>query len=223
MGKLARSTVLILVVAACGGSTTESTSTTASSVTTTEAAAATTTVQPAPTTSVAPDATTTTAPVASSGAKFAITMVSLGVLGKVVVQNVGDEPGSLAGHWLCQRPSYYEFPDVELQPGESAAVSVGGDIFVPPPGAISIEGVAAIGPFDPGSGEVGLYLGNAFSNSDAILSYVEWGSSGHGRSDVAVGAGIWPEGGFVPSTADTGAILATVIPSTDPSHWTSGG
>ncbi len=224
MGKLARSTVLILVVAACGGSTTDSTSTTASSVTTAEAAAATTTVRPAPTTSVAPDATiTTAAPVVSSGAKFAITMVSLGVLGQVVVQNVGDEPGSLAGHWLCQRPSYYEFPDVELQPGESAAVSVGGDIFVPPPGAIAIEGVAAIGPFDPGNGEVGLYLGNAFSNSDAILSYVEWGSSGHGRSEVAVGAGIWPEGGFVPSTADTGAILATVIPSTDPSHWTSGG
>ena len=70
-------------------------------------------------------------------------MVSLGDLGQVVIQNVGGEAGSLGGLWLCQRPLYYEFPDVVLQPGESAAVSVGGNIFVPPPGAIAIEGIAA--------------------------------------------------------------------------------
>jgi hypothetical protein len=149
-------------------------------------------------------------------------MVSLGVLGKVVIQNVGGEAGSIGGLWLCQRPSYYEFPDIVLQPGESAAVSVGGDIFVPPPDAIVIEGIAAIGPFDPASGEVGLYSKRAFEDPSAILSYVEWGNSGHGRSATAVSAGIWPDGGFVPTTADSGAILATTIPSTDPTHWIGG-
>jgi hypothetical protein len=161
----------------------------------------------------------------SSGAKFAITEIGLGALGQVVVENVGTEPGSLAGHWLCQRPSYYAFPDVELQPGEAVVVSVTGrdDIFDPPSGAIALEGIANIGPFDPTSGEVGLYLERAFGSPDAILSYVEWGSSGHGRSSTAVSAQIWPDGGFVETSELTGAILATLIPPTDPAHWTSGG
>jgi len=221
MRKLTGSIVLLVVVAACGGSTTASTISTPASVATTQAAAVTTaTAVPVPTSTTAPDSTTI--PPSPPGAQFVITQVSLGVLGKVVIQNVGTEAASLDGYWLCQRPSYYQFPDVVLQPGESAAISVGGDIFVPPEGAIVIDEIAAIGPFDPESGEVGLYLGSDFSSPEAIVSYVEWGSSGHGRSDVAVSAQIWPEGGFVPTTADSGAILATRIPATDPSHWTGG-
>ena len=219
MRKLTGSIVLLVVVAACGGSTTGSTTSASASAATTQAEAV-TTATAAPTTASAPDATTT-APV-SAGAQFAITQVSLGVLGQVVIRNVGSEAASLAGYWLCQRPSYFEFPDVVLQPGESAAISVGGEIFVPPEGAIVIDEIAAIGPFDPASGEVGLYLGSDFSSPEAILSYVEWGSSGHGRSDTAVSAQIWPDGGFVPTTADSGAILATTIPATDPSHWIGG-
>ena len=216
MRKLAGWTVLTLAIAACGGTTADSTTTLAPSVGPT-----TTSVESASTTSATPD-TTTSAPAVSSGATFAITMISLGDLGQVVIQNVGDGPGSLGGLWLCQRPSYYEFPDVVLQPGESAAVSVGGDGLVPPPGAIAIEGIAAIGSLDPADGEVGLYQERAFDSPSAILSYVEWGTSGHGRSATAVSAGIWPDGGFVQTSADSGAILATTIPATDPTHWTGG-
>lgn len=222
MRKLAAPTVLILALAACGGSTAETTTSAAPTDTSApEGATTTTSASPEPTTATTPESTTNV-PADSSGAAFAISMVSLGDLGQVVVQNVGSEAGSLAGFWLCQRPSYYEFPDVELAPGASAAVSVGGDIFAPPPGAIAIEGVAGIGPFDPTDGEVGLYLDDTFGNPDAIVSYVEWGRSGHGRSETAVSAQIWPDGGFVETSEATGAILATVIPPTEPAHWTSG-
>lgn len=222
MRKLAAPIVLILALAACGGSTAETTTSAALPDTSApEAATTTTSASPEPTTATTPESTTDV-PADSSGATFAISMISLGELGQVVVQNVGSEAGSLAGFWLCQRPAYYEFPDVELAPGESAAVSVGGDIFVPPPGAIAIEGVAGIGPFAPTDGEVGLYLDDAFGNPDAIVSYVEWGRSGHGRSETAVSAQIWPDGGFVETSEATGAILATVIPPTEPAHWTSG-
>jgi hypothetical protein len=218
---LAGSAVLILILAACGGSTTETTGS-AGNTGTTSAEATTTTGPPDATT--APDSTTE-APTASSGARFAIVRVGLGVLGQVVVQNVGDEAGSLAGYWLCQRPSYFQFPDVVVQPGEMAAISVTGrdDIFDPPSDAIAVEGVAELGTFDPASGEVGLYFGNAFDSADAIVSYVEWGNSGHGRSGTAVSAQIWPEGGFVDTSAETGAITATRIPPTDPEHWFNGG
>lgn len=221
MRRLAAPTVLILALAACGGSTAETTTSTAPTDTSAPEAATTTTSAP-PEPTVTTLESTTDVPADASGAMFAITMVSLGDLGQVVVQNVGSEAGSLAGFWLCQRPSYYEFPDVELAPGASAAVSVGGDLFAPPPGAIAIEGVADIGPFDPTDGEVGLYLDDTFGNPDAIVSYVEWGRSGHGRSETAVSAQIWPDGGFVETTEATGAILATVIPPTEPAHWTSG-
>jgi len=215
MAKLMRSAIIIFLVAACGGSGADSTTTTPDPGTPTVSAVTTTT--PIGTTALDPS-TTTPGP----AGHFALTMVSLGDLGQVIVQNVGGEAASLAGHWLCQRPSYYQFPDVVLQPGETAAVSVGGDFFVPPEGAIVIEGVAEIGPFNPESGEVGLYFGSTFSDSNTILSYVEWGSSGHGRSDTAVAAQIWPDGGFVATTADSGAILATSIPATDPTHWIGG-
>lgn len=222
MRKLAVWIVLVLAVAGCGDSTEETTTSVAPAATTSPAATTTATTAVEPTTSTT-SAASTEAPADSPGAKFALTIVSLGDLGQVVVQNVGSEAGSLGGHWLCQRPEYYEFPDVELQAGESAAVSVGGDVFAPPPGAIAIEGIAEIGPFDPTDGEVGLYRFDAFDDPDAIVSYVEWGSSGHGRSATAVSAGIWLDGGFVETSDATGAILATSIPPTDPGDWISGG
>ena len=231
MRTLAGTAALILTLTACGGSTTDTTTSAAPAVTTSSAAATTTsasadpTTSTAATTSTAPESTTK-APTESSGARFAITRVGLGVLGQVVIQNVGSEAGSLAGYWLCQKPAYYAFPDVELQPGEMAAISVTGrdDIFDPPSDAIAIDGIAELGEFNPASGEVGLYLGDNFASPDAIISYVEWGSSsGHGRSETAVAAGIWPDGGFVETTDETGAILATTIPPTDPADWFNGG
>ncbi len=213
--------VIALLGAACGGddgASPDATTTSTAPTATTSPPAATTTI------SLTQDSTTTTPPAASPAARFVLFSISLGDLSQVIVQNIGDGSGSLAGYWLCQRPAYYEFPDVELQPGDLAAVAVTGrdDIFGPPSFAIAIEGVAAIGRLDPAGGEVGLYLGRDFGNPDAIVSYVEWGSSGHGRSGTAVGAQIWPDGGFVVTSEETGAISATVLPPTDPEHWSDG-
>jgi hypothetical protein len=222
MRKAALLTAFVLVVAACGGSSEADTTTSPVVPTTTAAVTPTTETPPPDTTSPAVPDPTTTESSTSSDVRFVITSVSLGTLSKVVIENIGGEVGSLGGHWLCQAPSYYELPDVELAPGQAAAISTGGDIFVPPPDAIAIDEIASIGILRSTGGEVALYFGADFSSSDDILSYVEWGSPRHTRSVPAVAAGIWPDGGFVPTTEDTGAILATQIPATDPTHWTSG-
>ena len=219
-------TALLLVVAACGGTVATTTTTTASPTavpTTTQGTPVitATTAQETTTTTATAD-TTTTSPPAASGPQFVLSTVTLGDARMVVVTNIGDETGSLGGHWLCRRPQYYEFPNVDLAAGQSAAVSVGGDVFLPPPGAIVIEGTAFIGPFSPSSGEVGFYSSNSFSSPNEILSYVEWGESGHGRSGTAVSAGIWPEGGFVETTADTTAITANELPALEPDDWDTG-
>jgi len=215
-------TALVLLVAACGGTVGETTTTAPQAETTTTPVPSTTAPasEPATTTPTVAE-TTTTSPTAASGPQFVMSTVALGDSAMVVITNIGDEAGSLGGHWLCQRPQYYEFPNVELAAGQSAAVSVGGSVFLPPPDAVVIEGTAFIGPFSPAGGEVGLYSSNSFGNPNDILSYVEWGASGHGRSGTAVSAGIWPESGFVETTADTSAIIANELPALGPDDWNS--
>lgn len=139
----------------------------------------------------------------------------------IVITNVGDVTGNLAGHFLCQRPAYFAIPDVEVPPGQFVAISTGGTVFQPPPDAITIDQVATIGTLRPGDGEVGLYDSGNFGASTDILSYVEWGSSGHGRSSVAVKAGIWSDG-FVQTADDSVSISANTLPATEAAHWDVG-
>jgi hypothetical protein len=54
--------------------------------------------------------------------------------------------------------------------------------------------------------ELGLYSTPSYTNPDAMTDYVEWGSTGHQRSTVAVAAGIWNTGDFLdffPGTDET--------------------
>ncbi len=216
-------TLLALLVAACGGS--------ADTTSTTEAAAATTSTAPAPGTTTAAaaattattttEAQTTTTVAAEGGAQFVLSTVVLGDGAMVVITNIGSESGNLGGHALCQRPSYFTFSDFEIPAGQSAAISLVGETFEPPDGALVIEEVAQISALSPDSGEVGLYSISSFSTSDAILGYVEWGSSGHGRSSVAVGAGIWETGGFVETTAETTTLTADLLQPAESGDWSA--
>lgn len=208
---------LTLVIAACG--TASETATTVESGATTTIRPDTTTSAGATTTSAAVEATTSTP--SPSGAHFVLTSVSLGEGGMIVITNVGDVTGNLAGHFLCQRPAYFAIPDVEVPPGQFVAISTGGTVFQPPPDAITIDQVATIGTLRPGDGEVGLYDSGNFGASTDILSYVEWGSSGHGRSSVAVKAGIWSDG-FVQTADDSVSISANTLPATEAAHWDVG-
>ena len=204
--------VLLMTIAACGGAATETTEAggdqpdpTTAPVATTVPAATTTTI-PAATTTMAPATTTTTTTVEASTGGLQIIQVGLDTSfqeGWVLLQNTGNTPWSLTGHYLCQRPNYFALPDVTIPAGDIYWIGVGAAIDAPGVGANG-----AVGSFDPDGGEVGLYSSNSFGDANAILSYVEWGSTGHGRSSVAVAAGIWSTGDFVPVLGSlTGAII----------------
>ncbi len=138
----------------------------------------------------------TTVPADGGGARFAITRVEFG--SHVEITNVGDAAGSFEGWFLCQRPSYVDVSSGgELAPGESVQVPVS----------------AGYGGLDAADGEMGLYRTDSFASAAAIVSYVEWGEGGHGRSAVAVEAGIWDgvgvkTGGAAAIVAPTGATTA---------------
>lgn len=219
----------VVLIAACGDDDADTTSSTAAAASTTTAAATSTTVQPpttttttAPTTTTAEATTTTsTVPPPSGPAEFAITEVVFGTNPYLTITNIGLGPGELGSFWLCQRPSYYEIPAVTLEPGEIVAIALGGDR----PDLIGIAAVFdagnELGKILRGNGELGLYRAPAFGDKDAILDYVEWGSAGHGRSDVAVAAGIWVEDGFVPVPPEAQSIAVLAPPAAGPDQWSA--
>ena len=211
MRKLVLFALVALVAAACGSESGADTTTTAQ--------APTTTIQNVTTT--VSDATTTTEDVSGSeSAQFAVTNVNFGASPFIVITNIGDETASLAGHFLCQRPTYAGLPDIEVEAGQAIGFSLGGGDFTPPDGVIVSDEVLDLGELSNSSGEMGLYTSSNFSSTDDIISYVEWGRGDHGRSETAIAAGIWQ--GFVPTTESTGAIEAQSLPALSADDWTEG-
>jgi hypothetical protein len=190
------------VVADSTTTTAEGTETTTS---TTAGASATTT------TTVATTGTTA----AAAPATFAISRVVFGSEGYVAVTNVGGTGGNLEGWQLCQRPGYYRIGSVDVAPGETVRFTIG-----PVAGLTGqvIDAGGQFGQLSAATGEIGLYVDNNFASASSIRSYVEWGSGDHGRSSVAVEAGIWVAGGFVRSEGVPGLAATVSIPIT-PSDW----
>lgn len=216
-----------LLLVACGGTTASTTTlgtvateaTVASSTTVADTVAegtTSTTATPESTTELPTSSTT----IAGGDPLFRIDEIVFAGGPYVVISNRGTGVGSTGGYWICQFPSYYELPATELMPGEKLAVPLG---VAPVP---ELVGVAAtvdvtlpIGDVTPRDGEIGLYSENTFNSADAIVDYVEWGTSGHGRSGVAVAAGIWEDGGFVEVPVETLAIVAEAFPTVRSSDW----
>jgi hypothetical protein len=150
-----------------------------------------------------------------------LTQIVFGSVPYVAITNTGQGSGSLRGLWLCQRPGYFELPDAELGPGETAAVIVGGGELPDIIGVTQVvEAGAALGTINPARGEMALYTAATFSDPAAITGYVRWGDfAAQGRTDTAVAAGIWVEGGTVAVTGQVLAISINNLPATSPDDW----
>lgn len=205
MKRLSLILALALIAGACG-SDSESTDTTSGG------ADSTTTTVAATTTSTTLGVTPTTA-TPSDEAEFAISRVVFGDDGYVSITNVGGAAGNLEGWQLCQRPAYYAIGSVEVAPGETVHFTIGDASSLA--GQV-IDSGGRFGSFGADSGEIGLYVDGSFGSPSSIRSYVEWGESDHGRSSVAVEAGIW-DGRFVASSGAPGiaAVVANPIGAAD--------
>jgi Secretion system C-terminal sorting domain len=109
----------------------------------------------------------------------------------VELKNLGGAEAAAGGYWLCQFPNYNQL---------SVLGADCGNLTIPAGGILKVT-TSSIN-INAGDGELGLYTTNNFGSSDAIIDYVEWGSTGHMRSTVAVGAGTWSTGDFVPGWSD---------------------
>lgn len=172
---------IALIGAACSGETdseaastaTAPASTTAAEQVTTTAAAATTTLPPTTTTADESDG-----PESNLDSPLVVLEIDFDS-SFILIRNDGTEEYDLAGHWICNRPSYNQLPDQVLAPGD----------------VIELD-VRSLG-LRADSGELALYTSGDFESSTDIIRYVQWGTDSHGRTDTAVAGGIWPEGDFV--------------------------
>jgi FlgD Ig-like domain len=112
----------------------------------------------------------------------------------VELHNAGANAVDVSDLWLCNFPSYSKISTLTILEG-SMVIPAGGHLVVT---------FDALG---DGDGEVGLYTSNAFSSAAAMADYMQYGSAGHAREGVAVMAGVWTAGTFVPA-AESGATLA---------------
>ncbi|MEL6355723.1 MAG: T9SS type A sorting domain-containing protein [Bacteroidota bacterium] len=120
-----------------------------------------------------------------------VVISEVAVDGSIEIFNGTDSTVNVGSYWLCDFPTYEQLSSLTL---------VCGDLNLAPGEVLVVSGFSA---FNAADGELGLYTANQFSNSNAIISYLEWGSAGHTRASVAINAGIWTSNFFLPpATAD---------------------
>jgi hypothetical protein len=187
----------------------------------------TSTLQPAPlvstTSSLAPgedtvpSETTTTIPTGNS--RFIIGSVVFGDRGSIEIGNLGPDAGDLTGYWLAIDPFYLELPSTVLAPGTALIVSLAEDADP----AVVFPAAGLLPPLKSGSGEIGLYRNGDFRNPESIIDYVEWGTTEHVRTGVAVAAGLWPEDETIEIGGSATGLTVGDREEPGPSGWTPTG
>lgn len=126
--------------------------------------------------------------------------------GTIEFHNAGEDAVDLATMFLCNRPAYTSVGDLELVSGE--LMLEGGGYTV-----VTWDAVAAA------DAELALYTAPEYSNADALVDYVSWGSAGHGREGVAVEAGLWNAGEFLETPAEGMSLSYSGTGETPLDNW----
>ncbi len=176
---------------------------------------------PSPTTTLRsdnPDTTasgSTTTTIVTGNAKFVIGSVVFGETGTIEIGNLGPDAGDLSGYWIAIHPYYLEIPSTIIAPGKAIIVSIAEESDP----ELVIAAAGLLPALKSGSGEIGLYSNGGFGDPAAIVDYVEWGSTGHVRSDTAIQAGLWPEDGAIVIDGTATGLTADDRSEPGPQGW----
>lgn len=156
-------------------------------------------------------------------ARFVLSEVVFGDNGYIAVRNVGGASGNLEGYAISQEARSFLFPSVEVGLFEVVWVAVeDGTGLTRTDVAALIPAEGAIGRLDRAGGEMTLYRSAQFSQPEEFLSYVEWGETDHGRSGLAIEAGLWEEGAFIEIPPDAFGVVSTTAQPDSSSDWVAG-
>jgi len=144
------------------------------------------------------------------GSFLAIHEVGVGPEGYVSLTNFTNVPVSTAGLYLCQGKDCFALPEAVIEAGQTARVAVGDGEGL----ENVIAAQATIGELKPVDGEVALFASDQFDDPKALLVYLQWGSTPHALTDLAVEAGLWIATGYAPTTEN-----ATRLYRVEESGW----
>ena len=131
-----------------------------------------------------------------AGSFLAVYEIGLGPNGYIALINFTNVPSTTKGQYLCQESECFTLPDAIIEAGGRVKIAVGeGD---------GLENViatkATIGELKPSDGEVALFSSDDYTDPAALLDYVQWGSTPHAFTQLAVDAGLWIITGYAPTT-----------------------
>jgi hypothetical protein len=140
---------------------------------------------------------------------FSIDEVGLGPDGYVTLLNYTEVAASLDRVFLCQDDHCVDLPDVVVDAGHEARIAVGS--------GEGLEDVAMTNAdldLPPADGEVAVFSSETLTDAGAMRAYLQWGSTPHTLTGVAVEAGLWIATAYAPTGPN-----ATRLWKTDANLW----
>lgn len=128
---------------------------------------------------------------------FDIQEVGVGDNSYVSLTNFTDQPGSLNGFYLCQGKSCFALPDKIVPASETVRVAVGAGNDL----QNVVAANASFGKLRPEDGEIALTNSAAPDAPEKIMIYLEWGSTPHELTALAIKAGLWLKGSYAPTSS----------------------
>lgn len=115
---------------------------------------------------------------------------------RLAITNLEDSTVQLNGWFLCNRPGYFQLPNITLSPGQRVVVHLGTsgtdtDTDIYSGGRLSKPSTSA--------DEMAMYSNGQFGNVNSIVDYVQWGRAGQSpsREGLAIRANLWNQNAFV--------------------------
>lgn len=104
----------------------------------------------------------------------------------VTIKNFGSTTVDISNWWFCALFQYAQLKNLTTESGS---------LQLTPNSSVSLSGFA----ITDAASDFGLYATNLFSIASEIRDFTQWGAAGLGREGVAVAAGIWTAGNFLPA------------------------
>ncbi len=125
--------------------------------------------------------------------------------GSFELRNTGTATVDISSYWICDFPRYRALSGLTIECG-NLNLGANEEVVISDPSL-----------FQSDDSELGLYTNSDFGSAAGLISYLEWGSTGHTRSGLAIGNNIW-DGNAVAGFA-TGESLALNGTGTKAADW----
>ncbi|MEW4924735.1 T9SS type A sorting domain-containing protein [Algibacter sp. 2305UL17-15] len=109
----------------------------------------------------------------------------------IKIKNFGASTIDIGSYQLCDFPAYPALNTLTVTSG-SLNLAAGAEVTVDISSGITMN---------TANGELGLYIGGPFGTASNMRDYIQWGSPGHTRENVANNALIWVTGTFISPSA----------------------